>query len=297
MSRAMVWIASMLFLAQGCARPDESKDSRAEPVSAVAQDVADTGIVQDRADWESFWQGLPRDSALAAAALERYRQAAGLPFMFFVRPSAPVAIRSALRKEEEMACGEVTRAFVRRLPVGHAVFETLRAIEFDTAGGIVREWPLPGDAGFFELVRGVDGDELVARYPGTELSIFLRIRPDGTFLVSSVPAAPLPREEWIEVADSTFVRVRPRDDGTFTVYGGSDREEVGTWVPSGDSGWYIRTDSVPGRRSAARAVTRPWGPSPRLVSCPEGMTYEGMVCRGFPGAEREYRIAYPMPCT
>jgi len=290
-------MASLFFVGQACVESDESSGSRAESVVAVAQEVADTGIVQDRAEWESFWQALPRDSVLAAAALERYRRAAGLPFTFFVRPSAPVAATAALRKEEDMGCGELARAFVRRWPVEHPVFETLRAIEFDTAGGIVREWPLPGDAGFFELVRGVDGDELVAGYPNTQRSVFLRIRPDGAFRVSSVPPPPLAPEEWIEVAESTFVRVRPKDEGTFTVYAGSDREGVGTWVPSGDSGWYVRSDSVPGRRSVARAVTRPWGPSPRLMSCPGGMTYEGMVCRGFPGVGREHRIAYPMPCT
>ena len=65
-TRATPWIASVLFLAQGCAKPDEGKDSRAESVSAVAQEVADTGIVQDRAGWDSFWQAWSISSATTA---------------------------------------------------------------------------------------------------------------------------------------------------------------------------------------------------------------------------------------
>jgi hypothetical protein len=215
-----------------------------------------------------------------------------------VRSDAPPSLTTALRVEEnEMGCGVLALAFVRRMPVDLPVFHTLRAIEFDLLGKTVREWPLPGEAGFSELVEGVAGDDLVVSYPEANRPIYLRISTDGSYVVTAEPPPPLPAEEWVEAAESTWVRVRPRDDGSVTVYGGTTRERMGTWVPRGDSGWYVRSDSVPGQRSVARGVSRPWDPRPRLVRCPVSAEYDGMVCRGFPGHGGEHRIAYPTPCS
>jgi hypothetical protein len=300
--RGHVAAAGVLVLAwlttPGCGAPDESRTAQRETASVGAPPRSDTDLVQHRPDWDTVWGALPRDPSAAATVLERYRQAHGLPFQFFVRSGAPASMTNALHVEEnEMGCGTLALAFVRRMPVDRPVFHMLRAIEFDSLGTTLREWPLPGEAGFFELVQGVAGDELVASYPDANTPIFLRIRTDGSYTVSAESPPPLPPEEWVEAAESTWVRVRPRDDGTFTVYGGATRESMGTWVPRGDSGWYVRSDSVPGQRSVARAVTRPWDPRPRLVRCPASAEYEGMVCRGFPGVNREHRIAYPMPCS
>lgn len=188
-------------------------------------------------------------------------------------------------------------AFVHRIPRDDRVLMALPAIELDTAGRTLRRWPLPGESGFFEIVSGVVGDEIIVSYAKAR-GVYARIRPNGDFVMSAEPPPPLEREQWIEVAESTWVRVRPKDDGTFSTYPSGVRPEpVGTWVPRGDSGWYVRTDSVPGQRSVARAVTRRWEPSPRLVTCPESKEYEGMVCRGFPEGPREHRVAYPMPCS
>lgn len=253
--------------------------------------------IRDRADWAAFVAGLPRDPAAAASALERYRRDHGVPFEFLVRPGVPGSVVRALRvPQDEMGCGSLVTALVRRMPSSHPILMELPAFEFDAAGRILRRWPLPGESGFFEVVGGVVGDEIVISY-GAVKGMWARIKPNGEVVMSADAPPPLEAEQWIEVAESTWVRVRPKDEGTFSTYPSGKPEPVGTWVPSGDSGWYVRTDSVPGQHSRARAVTRDWEPSPRLVTCPRLMEFEGMVCRGFPDGGRERRIAYPMPCS
>ena len=91
----------LLALSAGCNAPDESARDRPDSGVVGLPMVADTGIVQERADWEAFWRALPTDAAPAATALERYRRAKGLPFLFFVRPNAPSSVTAALRKEED----------------------------------------------------------------------------------------------------------------------------------------------------------------------------------------------------
>ena len=281
----------------GCGSREEAPAVRPDSMLAAAA-AADTGIVQERADWAAFVAALPKDSAAAASALERYRRDHGVPFEFFVRRGVPDSVIRALHvPEDEMGCGSLVTAFVRRMPSSHLILMELPAFEFDTAGEIVKRWPLPGESGFYEIVGGVVGDEIIISYSAVK-GMWVRIRPNGELGLSAAPPPPLEAEQWIEVAESTWVRVRPKDDGMFSRYSSGKPEPVGTWVPSGDSGWYVRTDSVPGQRSSARAVTRAdWEPSPRNVMCPPSREFEGMVCRGFPDGGRERRIAYPMPCS
>ena len=264
----------------------------------TAEDATDTGIVQERADWAAFVAALPKDSVAAARALERYRRDHGVPLEFFVRPGVPDSVFRALHvPEDEMGCGSLMTAFVRRMPSAHPILMELPAFEFDSAGRILTRWPLPGEAGFSEVVGGVVGDEIIVSYSVVK-GMSVRIRPNGDFVISADPPPPLEPEQWIEVAESTWVRVHPKDDGMFSTYPSGKPEPVGTWVASGDSGWYVGTDSVPGQRSLARAVTREgWEPSPRMVMCPASREFEGMVGRGFPEGGRERRIAYPMPCS
>lgn len=301
MVRRGACVLLVLAVVTACTRGDTrrgaAEDSVALDTAAVL--ASDTAIVQDRADWSAFAQALPRDPAAAARALESYRQRHGLPLEFFLRDDAPDTLKRTWRiEEDEMGCGTLLNAFVSRMPLGHPVLMTLRAIEFDSAGRTRRQWPLPGISGFYEIVAGVVGDELIASIPRMTEGVFLHIKPSGEYVVSAEPPPPLEREEWIEVADSVWLRVRPRGGGTMTRYASGLRPEpVGTWVPSGDSGWYVRTDSVPGQRSTARGVTLPGAPSPKMLACPETKTYEGMVCRGFPGVGGEHQIAYPMPCS
>lgn len=296
LARCVAWVSLVLSASVGCRSREQPPAARSD--SVVTADAADTGIVQERADWAAFVAGLPSASTATANALERYRREHGVPFEFFVRRGVPDSVIRALRvPEDEMGCGSQLTAFVRRMPSGHPVLMELPAFEFDSAGRILRRWPLPGESGFYEIVGGVVGDEIILSYSPVR-GMWARIKPNGDFMMSADRPPPLEPEQWIEVADSVWVRVRPKDDGTFSTYpSGVQPDPLGTWVPSGDSGWYVRTDSVPGRRSVARAVTKEWEPRPRLVTCPPSSEFEGMVCRGFPEGGREHRIAYPMPCS
>jgi hypothetical protein len=280
-------------------KPRDTSKSPAVAETPVVPVAPDTGIVQDRADWASFEQRLPRDPEAAATELERYRRDHGLPFDFYLRPDAPEALTAGLRKEEdEMCSGTLVTAFVRQMPRDHRVLASSPAIEFDSTGRLLRQWPLPSDVEFSEIVAGVSGEELIASYAKASSGVFMRIKPNGEYTISAQAPQPLGPEEWIEVAESTYVRVRPKDDGTFSTYpSGARPGPLGTWVPRGDSGWYVRTDSVAGGRSVARAVALPREPSPRMVSCPAAPSFEGMICRGFPDGQQERRIAFPTPCS
>ena len=144
----------LLALAAGvaCGRSEKPAAAKADSTVAVPP-VADARIVQERADWTAFAAALPRGSAAAAAALERYRREHGVPFDFFLQPDVPDSVMRALRvQDDEMGCGALLTAFVHRIPRDDRVLMALPAIEFDTAGRTLRRWPLPGESGFFEIV-------------------------------------------------------------------------------------------------------------------------------------------------
>lgn len=302
-------IAAVAAALLACERPRDSAKSRATAgapavASAAASPSAalDSVVVQDSADWPAFAAHLPQRADSAAAALERYRRARGLPLEFFVERAAPKSLLARVHTEEdEMSCGgDYATAFVRRMPTAHAVLSISEVAEFDSAGRELRRWPLPRDVEFAEVVAGVHGDELVTLYqPRGHEGLYLRVRPNGEFHVSAEPPQPFPREKWIEVEDSVFLRVQPRDDGPFYSYpSGATPGPPGTWEPMGDSDLYVRTDSGPKRGAVAHAVSRPnWSPGPRNIACPAGPAYEGMICRGFPDGATERRIAAPTPCT
>jgi hypothetical protein len=251
--------------------------------------------VQSRADWEYFEQHLSRDPQAAAVALERYRDQLGLPFSFSVRSDAPAALARALKMNDDEMCGQTMTAFVRRFPQKDPVLSGSAVVELDSAGRTVRLWPVPNDVEYWDIVAGVSGEELVARYLDRK-DVYMRITPDGAYHLSARPPQALESEEWLEVADSVYLRVKPRDDYPYSMYPGTSRPgPVGTWVPRGDSGWYVRTDSVPGQRSTAHVVTLPHDPEPQFMACPASL--EGLQCRIFPDGQRKRRLAYPTPCT
>jgi hypothetical protein len=269
------------------------QQTRSEHLSQAA--IVDSPIVQSRADWEYFEQHLSRDPERAAVALERYRERLGLPFTFAVRTDAPASIARTLKLTGDEMCGATITAFVRRFPGKHPVLDGSAVVEFDSTGRTVRRWPLPADLDYWELVAGVSGDELVATYLDRN-GVYMRIRPDGEYHLSARPPQALESEEWIEVADSVYLRVKPRDLSPYSMYPGTRRPEaLGTWVPRGDSGWYVRTDSVPGERTTAHVVTLPHDPEPQFIACP--VSLDGMQCRMFPDDQKKRRLAYPTPCT
>ncbi|HET9010476.1 MAG TPA: hypothetical protein VFN38_01615, partial [Gemmatimonadaceae bacterium] len=304
-SRLGILAAAALALL-ACERPRDAatREVPTREASAGPRPAAtlDSVVVQDSAGWSSFQARLPKRADSAAAALERYRRTHGLPFEFFLRKDAPAALVRALRTEEpDMSCGTTfATAFVRRMPREHSVLDVAPVIEFDSTGRMLRRWPLPNDVEYWEMVAGVRGDELVTLYrPNGPEGVFLRVRPDGEYRVSAEPPQPLPPQAWIKVEDSVFLRVQPRDEGPYYAYpNGASPALEGTWEPAGDSGWYVRTDSGPKRGTRARARTLDnREPSPRILACPAGAAFEGMLCRGFPDGATERRIAYPTPCT
>jgi hypothetical protein len=297
-SKALV--ASVVFVA--CKKSTRVPEASGSTTSATRSAAAEpeTVLVQHRADWERFQHALPQAPDSAAGRLEAYRREYGLPFTFFVNSRAPAAILRQLHKpDDEMGCGATVTAFVKQMPIHHVVLETSPVIEFDSTGRVLSEWDVPGDVDFSELVAGVSGEEVILAYDAGRSGVYVRIRPDGRYVVSAEPPPPLEREEWIALEDSTWIRVRPRDDGTLSMHSPFTRGvDPGRWEPLGDSGWYVRTDSGPHRGAVARAITLPnTAPAPRLVSCPKSGRFEGMQCRGFPDGSRERRLAFPTPCT
>jgi hypothetical protein len=288
--------AAAIGLLGSCDKPQPAiRDSDV----AISPAEPDTGPVLDRPDWAAFEARLSKDPAIAASDLERYRRAHGLPFEFFLSRGAPEVLKRALERSanDGAPCGSGLVAFVRRFPATSRDYLTSPVYEVDSAGAILREWPLPNDVDYHEIVEGVERDELVASYllrPG----VHMRVKPNGEYRISSEAPTPLPRERWLALADSTWVRVVPRDEITFSMHSGFTRGvEPGRWVLHGDSGWYERVDSGPERGALARAIELSKDPDPRMLACPASSKFEGMVCRGFPDAGRERRIAYPSVCS
>lgn len=293
--RALVLLGALAVVMAGCERSHPAiRDSGG--ARAAADPYA--GIVESRADWAEFEKLLPRDSVAAAAALERYRQSLGLPFDFSIDEPDRAAVAKHLHVvDDEMGSGAYVTAFVTRMPDKHSVLGTSPVIEFDSAGRSVRRWEIPRDVEFWYVVEGVVGDELITAYRTARANVYLRVKPDGRYRVTAEPPPPLEPELWLEVADSTWLRVKPAD-GFFSMHGPFTKEvPVGHWMPRSDSGWYVRTDTVPGMKTDAHVTTLPQPPQPRFIDCPRSAEFEGMSCSGFPGEHGIRRLAYPTPMT
>lgn len=298
-------LGAALILA-GCDGDRRSSEPKNAPVTSqpVARELAavDDPPVRRRTDWEELEQRLPKTPAAAAAALDDYRRRYGLPLRFYIRADAPPALVANLGLEEDdEGCGREITVFARRVPLQHAFLGSDPVIETDSAGHILRRWAVPNGSASPEVVVGVSSDEVIVPFSPPDSGVYLRYKPDGTYRVSAEPPPPFDTALWIMVADSVFLRVQPKDEGPFTAGNTSllPGQTPGSWVPSGDSGWYRRVDSSGTGPRYARAVTRPWGNGPRLLICPRTAQFEGMICNGFPdGPDRhERRLAYPTSCS
>ena len=289
----------------GCERSGRSNDSGHDsPTVRIAVrelPAVDEPFVQRRTDWEELEHRLPTDPKAAAATLEAYRQQYGLPLDFWLTDRVPASVTKTLGVDDDWGCGRGLTVFARRVPIGHPLLGVDPVIEFDTAGAILREWSVPNGYASPEVVAGVNGEELIVSFSPPDSGVYLRFKPDGAFRVSAERPPALETALWIMVAESVYMRVRPKDEGAFTAGASGYMRDVdpGQWVPSGDSGWYARVDSSGGPPRYARATTRPYGDAPRILACPKTARFDGMICRGFPdGPDRhERRLAYPTPCS
>ncbi len=277
----------------------EKNDVDSMSPSAKALIVTNAGITQTRDDWDDLQRSLPKDSLRAAAMLETYRAEHGLPFEFFLRTDAPPTIVAALESDDSRkACGKRATAFVTRFPETHPVFAATRALEFLPNDSIVTRWTLPADVALAEIVEGVVGDEMILTYTNARSGVYMRAKPNGTYRISADIPPQLPAEKWIRIADSTYLRVQPKDDIPLSTDPSiADLHLLGSWVAKGSDGTFVRTDSGLAQGTTAHAVTLQRDPTPRIVACPSTSAFYGMSCRGFPGEQRERLIAFPSPCS
>ena len=151
------------------------------------------GVVQFRADWDAFRQHAPHDPTALAHALDRYREAYGLPLSFWPRSNADSSQLTPLHLDDH-PCGRSLRAFVRAIPLGHPILEAERVLEIDSAGRELRRWAMPID----RLVSGLRGNELLTpAWLTSQDSLgrtILAIMPDGRFrgIADTGPGAPEP---------------------------------------------------------------------------------------------------------
>lgn len=284
--------------------------------SVAAHQIAASGnedFVATRADWDGFVERLPEDANAAAAALERYRQANGLPFTFDVKDSVTAVAHGLHGGTEDMSGAFLVTAFVRRMPDSLSVLRSAPVFEFDARGKIIRQWAIPGDAGYWTVVEGVVGDELITGYRDIRRSVYLYFRSDRTYRVSANPPPPLDPPQWIEIADSTWLQVGPgfsngairhtpsyyAAEGAERMSGKAPRQEADTghWVATADSGWYVRLDTVPGLPVRAHATTLGDRGTPQPIQCPMSPQFEGMLCAQFPAHGGKRLLAYPEPTT
>ncbi|GAC1696979.1 MAG: hypothetical protein NVS9B3_14850 [Gemmatimonadaceae bacterium] len=180
------------------------------------------------------------------------------------------------------------------MPDGSPILSPTPVFEFDSAGQTIRRWAVPSDVELGDVIEGVVGDELITAYPEVKANIHLRFRPNGTYRVTAQPPPALEPEQWIEVGESTWVRVKP--DIGMSQHGGSVRGVApGRWIPRGDPGWYVRLDTVAGLPTTAHAITLNQPPTPRRLACPQSL--EGYECRGYVDGTRLRKLAHPFPSS
>lgn len=277
-----------------------ARESRTDSVATKRNTAPPSAaFVERRADWAAFIERLPTNPIAAAAALDRYRQENGLPFPFMVKlDSSAGAARGLHVRDEEIGGGSSVTVFLGRMPDSLSVLHASPVYELNEEGSILRGWSIPQDVEFWTVVEGVVGDELITAYREVRANVHLYFRPDGTYRVSAGPPPPLAPLEWIDVGDSTWLQVLPGSvtGATRTARGGHGNNP-GRWAPTGDPGWYVRLDTVPGLPVRAHAVTFDEPGAPLGTKCPETPRFGGMLCAIFssPGGKRI--LAYPVPMT
>ena len=142
--------------------------------------------------WAQLTAQVPRDPVAAARALESLRQRNGLAFDLW----ADSTVDSTTYVLGDAPCGSVAAVFLRRLPVGVHALSVDFAIEADSVGHTLREWPMPLDT----WVDGVQGEVLLVPYDvtnaaGAKITVDLAIRPSGAFTVVARSTQPAPQDE------------------------------------------------------------------------------------------------------
>jgi hypothetical protein len=186
--------AACVLAAASLGACDRASPPAADTATSVAIHVApaDTGIGAKHSDWATLEQQLPKDPAAAAAVLERFREANGLPLEFDIPDHAPAARVRGLEIIDDDLAGKSAIVFVRRMPDSTSILGTAPVIEFDSTGRIIRRWNIPRDVEFWlDVVEGAVGDELITAYRSLHANVHLRFRPDGSFRVSADPPPPL----------------------------------------------------------------------------------------------------------
>ncbi len=169
---------------------------------------------------------------------------------------------------------------------------------FDSTGHVLRRWLVPRDVEFWDIVEGVTGDEVILAYQAVPQEVFLRFRPDGSYRVSAERPPPLDSAQWVDAGDSTYVMVVPSQPvQPYQYRSGARNVSPGHWIPAGDSGWYVRTDTVPGLPVRSRAVVLHQKPRAPDVTCPRPSVVQDYWCSSFPDGKRRRLIARPSPTT
>ena len=168
-----------------------------------------------------------------------------------------------------------------------------------STGRIIRRWNVPRDVEFWwDVVEGAVGDELITAYRSVRANVHLRFKPDGSYRVSAEPPPTLEPEKWVNAGGSTFVQVIPSGPiQPSQRAAGVPGVAPGHWIPTGDSGWYVRTDALPGLPTRARAMTLNQPPMARGIACPHSKEFEDMTCSSSPDEHGERRLAYPTTIT
>ena len=187
--------------------------------------------------------------------------------------------------------------FATRIPDSASVLKSAPVLEFDRTGRIIRRWRVPRDVEYWDVVEGVEGDEVITAYAAVRADVHLRVATNGTFRITAAPPPALEAEVWIDAGDSTFVRVVPADAQDSQHPVGVRGVEPGHWVPDSVPGWYKRTDTIAGLPMRARGFRLNQPPRKRGIVCPSSPEFEGMRCVLFPGGGAPRRIAFPIPIT
>jgi len=142
--------------------------------------------------WSQLTAQVPGEPVAAARALESLRQNGGLAFDLW----ADSTVDSTTYVLTDAPCGSVASVFLRRLPVGVHALSVDFAIETDSAGHTLRQWPMPLDT----WVDGVQGDLLLVPYDvinaaGIKVTVDLAIQPSGAFTVVARSTEPGPQGE------------------------------------------------------------------------------------------------------
>lgn len=143
-------------------------------------------MTQSQPDWALLNDSLPADPATQARILESYRQRSGIPMLF--RPGLDSALLDRLGiAVHDHACEAVVSAFVKAIPQEHAALATQFALEVDSLGNALQRWELPLDV----VVMGVSGNDLLVSPGPRAADVYLRVRPDGSFVLEA-GRSPLP---------------------------------------------------------------------------------------------------------